>query len=193
MNKAVFFVLVLSLFFNKNRLFAQEKFEKESRLKEKQVPAKALNFLDSLQISRKIKWFKEEGLTRESIEAKFKHNKANYSIEFDIQGKIEDIEKEIDWAKLDNKLRDSISHQLSADCTKFKISKVQIQYTGSECELYSVMLAKEINKNVMAHYELIVQCKHHNTVELFEYLFSDQGKHVSHSIILFKNSSHLEY
>ena len=48
MNKAVFFILVLSLFFHKNRLFAQEKFEKESRLKEKQVPAKALNFLDFL-------------------------------------------------------------------------------------------------------------------------------------------------
>ena len=41
-------VTILLVLFGSADLFAQEKFEKESRLKEKQVPAKALNFLDFL-------------------------------------------------------------------------------------------------------------------------------------------------
>lgn len=41
-------------------LLAQEKFEKESRIKQRDVPLKASSFMDSLKLNTKIKWYKED-------------------------------------------------------------------------------------------------------------------------------------
>ena len=61
---------------------------------------------------------------------------------------------------------------------KHKIVKVQKQYTGSESQLLSILnLAK--NQSLTTKYELIVSCSLQKTVELFEYLFNDNGKIIS--------------
>jgi len=78
-----------------NKLFAQEKFEMESRLKQNDVPSNALNFIDSLSLKNKVKWYLEEGIERKSIEAKFKRSGKKHSVEFDILGNIEDVEIEV--------------------------------------------------------------------------------------------------
>jgi hypothetical protein len=63
-----------------NQLNAQQKYEKESRLKEKDIPIKAHHFIDFLVAGNRIRWYLEEGLERTSIEAKFKLNNQKYSI-----------------------------------------------------------------------------------------------------------------
>lgn len=176
-----------------NNLCAQEKFEKESRIRQKDVPAKALQFIESSDIKSNIKWYLEEGLNKKSIEAKFKHNNVRYSIEFDTLGNIEDMEIEAVWKDLNVQLTDSISKHLKKDCLKHKIIKVQIQYSGSETALFSKLKTSQNNQNLTINYELIVKCKLQNKTELFEYLFSESGKPLSSSKIIFKNSSHLEY
>ena len=131
MHKFIYIILLLVVQYSSN-LYAQEKYEKESRIKQKNVPSKALLFIDSLNFKNKIKWYKEEGLYRKSFEAKFKYNKARYSVEFDTLGNIEDLEIEVDWEDLKSNISDSISLQLKIDCIKHKIVKVQKQYKGSE-------------------------------------------------------------
>ena len=191
MHKFIYIILLLVVQYSSN-LYAQEKFEKESRIKQKNVPSKALLFIDSLNFKNKIKWYKEEGLYRKSFEAKFNYNKARYSVEFDTLGNIEDLEIEVDWEDLKSNISDSISLQLKIDCIKHKIVKVQKQYKGSESELFSMLKADIISQSLIIKYELIVRCNQQKKVDLFEYLFNDNGKLISRSKIVFRNSSHLE-
>ncbi len=52
--------------------FAQDKYEKESRIKKAQVPVTALNFIEAADFSQKIKWYKEESLVRYKFNEKNK-------------------------------------------------------------------------------------------------------------------------
>lgn len=176
-----------------NYLFAQQKYEKESRIKPKDVPSKAMNFIDSINLKNRVKWYLEEGLETKSIEAKFKYNSKKYSVEFDTLGNIEDAEIEIKWDEMQTPFKDSISSQLKKDCLKQKIVKVQIQYSGTSSEILSKLRENKTYGNLTIKYEVVVRCKSKDTVVLFEYLFNKKAQVLSRSEIIFKNSSHLEY
>lgn len=182
-------LLVIPLWGN---ILAQEKFEKESRIGEKEVPTQALLFLAPLNLS-KVKWYKEEGLNGTSIEVKFKAGKARYSVEFDTLGRVEDIEIEADWDDLASGLRDSIAASLNSHCIQHKVIKVQRHYKGDEAELFSIIRDGKNIQSLTHQYELIVRCNEEHQVDQFEYLFSNTGQLVSRSKIVFRNSSHLEY
>jgi hypothetical protein len=65
--------LALILFFPAI-LQAQKKYEKEYRIKQEEVPEEALEFIHSAAIDFSEKWYFEENLEGNSIEAKFKYN-----------------------------------------------------------------------------------------------------------------------
>lgn len=176
-----------------NYLFAQQKYEKESRIKPKDVPTKAMNFIDSINLKNRVKWYLEEGLETKSIEAKFKYNSKKYSVEFDTLGNIEDAEIEIQWDEMQTPFKDSISSQLKKDCLKQKIVKVQIQYSGPSSEILSKLRENKTSGNLTTKYEVVVRCKSKDTIVLLEYLFNKKAEVLSRSEIIFKNSSHLEY
>lgn len=186
-----FALLIFGMF--STELFAQEKFERESRLKRKDVPQKALQFIDSLDIGNKVKWYFEQGLQRSSIEAKFKKDKKKHSVEFDSLGNIEDVEIQVKWKKLPEQLKDSINFHFQKDCDKHKIEKVQIQFTGSIEALFSKIKTSETNLPLTTRYEIIVRCSSSNNINLFEYLFGEDGEVISRSKIIFKNSTNLEF
>lgn len=190
---ARFFLVIMILGSASTKLCAQEKFERESRLKRSDVPQKALDFIDSLEIKNRVKWYFEQGLERTSIEAKYKKDKKRHSVEFDSLGNIEDVEIELQWKNLPIKLQDSIFSQLQKDCTKYKIEKVQIQFTGELENLFTKLKISEKVVPLTTRYEIIVKCTSNKGVNLFEYLFNDEGKVVSKSKIIFKNSSNLEF
>jgi hypothetical protein len=174
-------------------LFSQEKMEKEYRIKKKNVPVPALFFMDSVGIKVKTKWYKEEGLEKNSIEVKFKYKKRSYSIEFDTLGKVEDVEVSRKWREIDKSTQKLIENQLLKDCAKYKVEKIQIQYKGLDKYLYEIVKNPNSKTPLQIKYELIVKCKSNGGVDLYEYLFNSQGDTVSKSKIIFKNSSHLEY
>ncbi|CAM3430347.1 hypothetical protein [Aequorivita lipolytica] len=188
---AVVAIFILGNF--SNSLFAQQKFEKESRLAQSDVPMNALNFIDSLKLKNKVKWYLEEGLERKSIEAKFKRNRKKHSVEFDALGNIEDVEIEIKWDELTTPLKNSIGTRLQKDCIKHRINKIQIQYTGNQIPLFLKLLSGKPTEDLTVKYEIIVKCRSEKSTELFEYLFTDKGHFVLASQIIFKPSYHLEY
>lgn len=187
------YILLLIAFTCSSNLIAQEKFEKESRIKGDDAPTKAQLFIDSLNVNNKVKWYKEEGLNRQSIEAKFKHDKAKHSVEFNTLGHVEDIEIETNFKDLESNLKEAIILKLKLDCSKHKIVKVQKQYTGSESHLVSTFKTDKTSPSLTIKYELVIRCRQQKKVNLFEYLFNDAGELISTSKIVFKNSSHLEY
>jgi hypothetical protein len=176
-----------------NNLFAQEKFEMESRLKQNDVPSNALNFIDSLSLKNKVKWYLEEGIERKSIEAKFKRSGKKHSVEFDILGNIEDVEIEINWDVLQTPIKDSIKKHLQKDFKKHKIVKTQIQYTGNQMLLFIKLLSGEPTEDLTVKYEIIAKCRSEKSTGLFEYLFTNKGQFILASQILLKPSYHLEY
>lgn len=186
-------VTILLVLFASADLFAQEKFEKESRIKQRDVPQKALEFIDSVNVKAKLKWYVEEGMNRRSIEAKFGQNKKRYSIEFDTLGHVEDVEIELLQNELTTAINDAINNQLKKDCLKYKIEKIQVQYSGTEQALLAKLKNRPTSEKLIVKYEVVVKCTSKNKVELLEYLFNDTGTVLSTSTIVFKNSSHLEY
>jgi hypothetical protein len=188
----VFLILVLFLV-SFSPVFSQEKFEKERRIKVEEVPPKALSFMDSLHFQPKIRWYLEEGISNKSVEAKFRRNQARYSVEFNEMGEIEDIEKEIEWEDIDLKVRQSMNQQLGMDCTKYKKTRVQRQFTGSRQELFAWLNHGQKDQNTVIKYEIVVRCRKGRQVDLYEYLFDAEGEFVTRSKIVFRKSSHLEY
>ena len=172
---------------------AQQKYEKESRIKESEVPTQALAFIDSLEIEGKMRWYLEESIDHQSVEAKFKLNDQKYSIEFDLEGKLKDVEIQMPWIDLPQVLRDSISSHLKRDCKRSKVRKVQIQYTGPREVLLSRIKTGIDTDNYVVRYELVIKCAQPGDVSLYEYLFSDTGQALSRSLIIIKNSTNLEY
>lgn len=175
------------------QLFAQQKFEKESRIQPNEVPACALQFIHALPFEDKIKWYKEEGLDKVSIEAKFRSDKVRYSIEFDSLGKVEDVEIEIETEDIKCNSWKAIAAQLERDCSRYRISKVQKQYTGDAANLISLLSSDSVPSSIKLRYEVVVACRQGRKVTPFEYLFSEEGELISISEIVFKSSSHLEY
>ncbi len=187
------FLIVLLLLSQSESVFSQEKFERESRMSRDQVPTGALSFMDSLHFQPKIRWYLEEGLTQNSVEAKFKWDKARYSVEFNMGGQIEDIEVEIGWEDLSDALRDSILLLLRRDCSRFKVEKIQKQLSGSRDALWNFLNGRRLGLSLVTRYECVVRCRGEQGLHLYEYLFDEGGSFLHRSKIVFRKSSHLEY
>lgn len=189
----VLFLGLLSVYSQPVLAQAPRKFEKESRIKRADVPSEALAFIDSLALRGRVKWYMEQGLESQSIEAKFRNARQKFSVEFDTSGRIEDVEIEIQWSALKPALQAAIDQRLNEDCDKFLVDKIQEQHIGSRDYLQRVILNRwEINL-LNPRYELVVRCKKNIQTTLFEYLFDATGKELAVTEIVLKPSSHLEY
>ncbi len=189
---AVSFILI-GVALGAGNLYGQQKFEKESRIRYADVPTAARSFVDTLALGAKVKWYLEQGIDTQSLEAKYRRNGQRYSVEFDTLGNIQDIEMEVDEGALPPPLRAAIRRQLDADCTRHRVRKTQVQYTGSPAALLSQVSGQGTPAALATHYELVVKCRSVKQVELFEYLFDAAGQVRTKSTIIFKNASNLEY
>ncbi len=179
-------LLILFPFF----CYSQSKIETEERIKKDEAPLPAQKFIDSLCFSSKIKWFVERNYKKKSYEAKTKSKKGKYSIEFDSWGNIEDIELEIKWNKILPSTQDAICQKLNIDFEKFRIKKIQIQYTGTATDLLKVRTSTE---NLVSRYEIVLKGQKEGKSSFYEYLFSEKGELEEEVEFDFRNTDHLEY
>jgi hypothetical protein len=167
-----------------------QKVERESRIKSPEVPEKALEYIEQTSLE-KVKWYRETGLESISFEAKFKHERRWYSVEFSEEGVLEDIEIEIDLHQVPEPTRESIDKYLEAEFKRHRIKKVQIQYKQTSLQ---TLIKEEVPKTDSPHaFELVVKGKKSRLMKLWEVAFSSTGKFISIDQILNRNSTHLEY
>lgn len=173
--------------------FSQLKYEKESRLKQSDVPSIALKLIDSLAIPGKIKWYSEESLTGTTIEAKFRFSKKNYSIEFDTEGNLQDAEVTIQINEITDTVRGIILKNLESEFNKYSIQKIQAHYPGKNPEILSIIHnpKREAVNNVK--YELVVNGKTGNTTKQYEMVFDNSGILTEKKEIIQKNADNLEF
>jgi hypothetical protein len=192
MSKTFYLTLFLFLFIAAYA-FGQTKFEKESRLKIRQVPLKAKLFVDSLGFQQKVKWYYEQNLQGNSIEAKSKVERKIYSIEFDTLGNLQDIEIGIGWQDMPAATIENICTALHATYDSFTINKIQVQYKGKPSLLLSLLKKGQTNEQYTTNYELIVKGRMGREVKLYEITFNQLGILTDTAEIIFRNTDNLEY
>ncbi len=182
-------IMVVSAYFS----YSQTKYEKESRIKPEDVPSGAVEFVSDMSLPGKIKWYKETGLEQFSFEGKTKVEGRRYSIEFSQNGEFEDLEIEIKNTEIPKETLASIEYYLTAELTKFKIRKVQIQYTGNKELIKNNALNLKDVEGLNIQYELIVYAKVDGEFTAFEYLFDSSGAYLKRSGIILKMTDNIEY
>ena len=176
-----------------NFAFTQVKFEKEYRIKEDNIPENIKSYLNTITFKNKIKWYKDEGLSKYTYEAKTFHDNLNFSIEFDSLGIIEDVEFKIEWKSVPELTKKNIDIYLDSIYQKKKIIKVQIQYTGKPENLINILMDRSQNRRLTRKYEIVLKGKENRKYQMMEYLFSNEGKFEHKATIMIKNTDNLEY
>lgn len=170
---------------------AQQKYEREYSIKQNHVPQRALEFISATFEKAKIQWYGEESLTGKSIEAKFKNSGNRYSIEFDEAGKIQDIEILSNIDQMDEKSRAILNENLDKEFSKYKVTKTQLQWSGTENDLRQALLKDKLPAGVVKRYELVLRGTKDKKEAYFEVLCENNGAIVRVSEIIQRNTDNL--
>ncbi|SIP95204.1 PepSY-like domain-containing protein [Maribacter ulvicola] len=174
---------------------SQHKHEREHRILKSQFPALAIEIIDENVIDfKRIKFYKEIDSTKISYEAKLKKDKLWYSIEFDQNGLLEDIEILIKPTDVPNNTYTKIVDYLNKNYLKYKIRRLQQQYYSSNLPIDEIF--KNAFQNLMLpyiNYELIVSGKKDKGYLEYEILFDADGNFKKIRTSLPPNYDHILY
>lgn len=187
------FLVLISIIAFTHPGFAQTKYEQEIRIRQIEVPTKAGDFVDDMQLTRKIKWYKETGYLKTSFEAKTKYKGKRLSIEFSGNGNFEDLEVEIHSKEIPPDTYQSIAEHLSGTHRKYAVEKIQIQYSGDSKSIRSYTQHLGSDGGLIIHYEVEVAAKMDGSFVRFEYLFAENGAFVKQSRIIQKMTDNIVY
>lgn len=175
-------------------LTAQYKYEKEERIAEDEVPEQALDFVKEIQPTRKDKWYREQNLDGEAIEVKLKRNGERYSIKFDTEGELIDVEKLIKWRDIPEETRDEIDEEWEEFFERRRIEKIQIHYKDDAENLIRFIQSPEgAPLESPIYYEIVVKGKTEGPYQLYEFLFDEEGEKVEMSRILTRRTDNMEF
>ncbi|XLS28811.1 hypothetical protein ACJD0Z_16635 [Flavobacteriaceae bacterium M23B6Z8] len=163
------------------QVVAQKKYEKESRISKEDFPENALKLLHGYtETAKRLRFYRETDSTKTSFEAKFKIQNKKYSIEFDADGILEDIEIEIAFRKLPEAIKQNISQYLEHHSKKYSIKKVQKQYyLPGDVSAKNTMVAafKDLDINFI-RYELVVWRSSDEESGMVEFTFNHLGEYL---------------
>ena len=187
------FVALLVLLAMPQLAMAQVKYERECRIRAEWAPRPAVSFIDSLGIAGKVKWYSEESHEGISIEAKYRHNKTRYSIEFDTAGNVLEAEYVINRKEIPREVLLKIEATLDSLFTRWKYRKIQYHLEGSAETLFGYLRNKEPSDEISVSYEMVLDGKDSGMAELYEMTFDDRGKMIEKLIIVRRSATNLEY
>ncbi|MFS4468724.1 hypothetical protein [Maribacter sp. 2210JD10-5] len=186
----VFFLCCASL------AIAQNKYEREFRIRKSQFPEKAIALIkEKLEGAKRLKFYKEIDSLKSSFEAKFKKDRLWYSVEFDENGVLEDIEILIKPIDVPTDTFGEIENFLKRKFSKYRIKRLQQQYPTSEDELLEETVKKAFQNLIVpsVNYEIIVSGKNEKGHLDYEILFDAQGEFVKLRQSLPPNYDHVLY
>lgn len=171
-------LFILFFGFSVGMAFAQVKDEREHRIRKSQFPENARLFIhQKLVNAKRIRFYKEIDGDKISYEAKLKKDRLKYSIEFNVEGKLEDIEITIKPIDIPNDAYAKITTYLENNFKKYRIQKIQQQYIVDGDDIDQTL--KNAFQNLMLpsiKYELVINGKNDKGFEEFEILFNANGK-----------------
>lgn len=169
------------------------KFEREYRLSSAEVPAGPAAFVAAIEPDRRLKWYREESEKGTGLEAKFRRDGSHYSVEFDSTGQLLDIEVLVDWQTVPATAREGICDMLNGRFAKFRIRRLQRQWTGPDELLLRQVREGGKQPGVQTRYELVVRGRTDKGLTGLELLFDEQGRILEESRIVDRNTDNLDY
>lgn len=183
-------IIILFLFAIGNA-FAQDKLEREYRIKESDVPLKAREFVADGFNNMKVKWYGEENLKGKAIEAKGKRDGKLFSIKFDTSGVLQDIEMVIKFNTILDDARFTIEKNLKSRFSKFNIQKTQKQWLGKTEVLRALAKGEKTEGEFLTNYEITIRATKNRQTDYYEVLVNEKGEIVRESKIIHRNNQHL--
>lgn len=174
---------------------AQNKYEREYRIKKSQFPEKALGYIDEqLQDARRIRFYKETDSTKTSYEAKFKKDRLKYSVEFSEDGILEDIELLIRPVDIPDDVFSKMKGYLEKNFAKYRVQKIQQQYPVGVKQPETVV-DNAFQNLILPYikYEIIVSGKKEEGFAQYEVLFDAHGNFQNLRKSLPPNYDHILY
>ncbi len=171
----VIFLLLTNVF-----CFGQKKQEREFRIDKEELPQSILPVLSHhLNNVKRLRFYKELDGKKSSYEVKFKKDKLFYSVEFDENGALEDVEFIIRENDIPQETLNSINNHLLKTYGKFRIKKIQQQYLKNGTDAKTVLrnafqnlILPEIN------YEMVIAVKDKEGYGEYEVTFDSNGQHL---------------
>lgn len=176
--------------------FAQHKYEREYRIKKDQFPTVAKALLDAnVNGIKRLKFYKETDSIKSSYEAKFKKDKLWYSIEFDVDGVLEDIEITIEPLDIPSDVLARITTYFDESFKSHRVKKIQQQYLTTPTEDIKTTFRNAFQNLLLPsiNYEIIVSGKENKSYVEYEVLFDAEGTFINRRKRLPPNYDHVLY
>lgn len=171
---------------------AQEKYEREYRIDRKEVPQKALDFIQQIPNVQKVKWYYEESQDGETVEAKFRYNQHKVSVEFTNKGDILDVEIKTRLGEFPTKEQAVIRKTVGSRFDKYRIRKIQKQFSKLSEADFQKLFTNPAAFTTYA-YEIVVKGKKKKKFHLYQLQISQQGEVLSQLKFAPPNSLNLEF
>lgn len=184
-------ILFILLFVSIQSVYAQDKIEREYKIKSAEVPKKASDFIKTSFAEEKVNWYMEESASGKSIEAKVQKEGRLYSAEFDIDGNIQDIEVLINIKEVPEPLKMTIERSLGEQFSRYKIQKVQKQWIGKAADLHLLIKGDEPKAKYKTNFEIVLSGRINKHNDEYELLFNEEGMLVRKQKIAENNQHHL--
>ena len=184
----VFFLLLTQLVAN-----AQEKDEREWRVKTKEVPNAALYwFKDAYEITKRTKWYGEKNETGNFFEAKLNRDGHRHSVKFTDEGIVIDVEIEFSLDNLPTDVQKNIRAALDSISPIHRVLKLQEQWTGTPDKLKD-LISRNKRENLEKRFELEAFFSSGEKAGYYELMFLKSGEFDSIRPIKPNTSDHLQY
>jgi hypothetical protein len=170
----------------------QDKIEKEYKIDQKSVPQSAVKWVIDAFPDARMDWYYEETSGVKSYEAKLKWDDHKFSIEFDTLGVLEDVEMDIDWEEISDNGRKGIAAFLQKEDDNYKIRKIQKQLSG-DADLVIQYIKGDVSAEVIRRYEIEYYSTSNDKFNLWEGLFSDDGKFIKKRRVQLLTTDNLDF
>ena len=171
-----------------------QKREIERRVNEENVPKEAkIWFKDAYEGKNKVKWYFQTDGEKEVYEAKLKWNKKWHSVEFLPTGEIKNIEILINIKELPKEVHDNLIQYLSENYQKYKLDRIQIQYTGQSDDLEDLINENEQSNSLMKIYEIEYFGREKGINKMWEAHFDKNGYFIEKRIIQLNSTDVLDF
>ena len=178
--------------------FGQIKYEKEERIQKEELPVAVVQLLPLMKANAKrIRYYREFDGQSISYEVKFKKHGAHFSVEFNQEGVLEDVEVLVAKSALPTVVLETVkTHFQSVKLTRIQKQFVHPQGVNPVHTLRAVFgKYSSVKHDVLTKsaYEIVVSGKTQNGYQQFEVLVAPSGKLLKKSTILTKDYEHVVY
>lgn len=187
------FILVFMLLCFSTVSYGQKR-EIEQGVDKSEVPEKAREWLkDAYEGINKVRWYFQTDGEKEVYEAKLRKKQKWHSMEFLPDGEISNIEILIEFKDLEKEIQENLTRYLTENYQRFKIDRIQIQYTGNSDDLEDLIDENKVGESLIKKYEIEYFGRENGLNKMWEGHFDSLGNFLEKRAIELSSTDVLDF